>query len=48
MKVAGLDVTEDETVMLKIEFDDMSEALDFCIDHEIKVKPNFFEDISEE
>lgn len=42
MKLASLDKTEDEKVVLVIEFDNSGEALEYCIDHEIKVAPKFF------
>lgn len=48
MKLASLDLTEEETVVLKIEFEDTTEALEYCIDHEIKMEPKFFEKVSGE
>jgi len=44
MRLGSMDRTKDGKYILVIEFDDVNEAVDYCIEHEIKVSPKIFEE----
>ena len=48
MILGKIDVTEEDRILLQVVFEDVDEALNYCIDHEIKISPNFIERIPDE
>jgi len=43
MILGHIDITDEDKVLLQVEFEDVNEALNYCIDHEIKISPRFIE-----